>query len=212
MTTVFEKKQPFPHLIIEDLYSAEELKLVWDELRFLTQPGKLMDAAFFDAAWTTDSNGERVYYTNSKALILDHIYSHRDMSNILMVNRKLFTNGYLKRFSELAPYLVSANKTNWDLTKVRYYGDGAKYDPHTDVRFVCLAVSFFHKTPKKFDGGELYFPDHDYQYECPDNSMIVFPGFIKHGVNLVRCGEGPFSGSSRYSMTQFLGSYANIAS
>ena len=33
---------PFPHLIIENFYNDKELELIWEELRFLTKPDKLL--------------------------------------------------------------------------------------------------------------------------------------------------------------------------
>ena len=33
---------PFPHLIIRNFYNEEELKLIWEELNFLTKPGNFL--------------------------------------------------------------------------------------------------------------------------------------------------------------------------
>ena len=38
---------PFPHLILENFYNEEELELVWEELKFYTKPGKLLEAKDF---------------------------------------------------------------------------------------------------------------------------------------------------------------------
>ena len=35
--------KPFPHLILENFYNEEELNLVWEELKFYTKPGKLLE-------------------------------------------------------------------------------------------------------------------------------------------------------------------------
>ena len=37
-------QEPFPHLILRDFYNQNELKLIWQELNFYTQPGKLFEA------------------------------------------------------------------------------------------------------------------------------------------------------------------------
>jgi hypothetical protein len=55
-----------------------------------------------------------------------------------------------------------------------------------------------------FSGGELFFPDYDFEFDCNHNSMIMIPGYIKHGVKQITTQEKPFSGNSRYCMTQFL--------
>jgi hypothetical protein len=209
MTEILSHKNPFPYLVIKNAYSCEELRLIWQELEFLTYPRKLQDPETFQAA-CVEKDGEIVYTTNSKAIILDSFYSARDSSNILTINRKLFESGFLKTFSELAPWLRSANSTNWDNTKIRYYGNGTYYDPHTDDWFTGLAISFFHRLPKQYEGGDLYFPEHNIMHECENNSMIIFPGYVTHGVTPVRCEEKAFSGMSRYSMTQFFGCYPTV--
>ena len=86
--------KPFPHLIIENFYNKEELELVWEEFKFLTKPNKLLEAKDY---------GGVVTHTNSHALILDEVYSkgYRKLSNILTVNRKLFTSDILDLFAEI---------------------------------------------------------------------------------------------------------------
>ena len=35
---------PFPHIIVKDFYNEKELELIFEELRFYTHPGKLLEA------------------------------------------------------------------------------------------------------------------------------------------------------------------------
>ena len=191
--------QPFPHLIIKNFYNTEELELIWEELKFYTKPGKLFEAKDF---------GGVVDKTNSHAIILDEIYKkNRKLSNILTVNRKLFTSDTLDLFAEIHDCCCIANQSNNDVTKVRYYHNDEYYDPHTDKSFQFLAFSYFHKQPKKFSGGELVFPKYDYYYPCDDNSMIIFPGWVEHGVSKVKInGSEYYNGYGRYAITSFFGS------
>jgi len=195
--TIFE--DPFPHLVLEEFYNKEELELIWEELNFYTKPGKLLTAKDY---------GGIVGYTNAKALLLDHIYGekHRDISNILTVNRKMFTSGCLDHFSEIHDCCSIANKSNWDITKVRYYHHNQYYKPHIDKSIQFLSFSYFYKEPKKFDGGEVIFPKYDYEYECKNNSMIIFPGWVEHGVKRVTIDDSDyFDGYGRYAITSFFG-------
>ena len=76
--------EPFPHLVINNFYDDKELELIWEELKFYTKPGKLLEAKDF---------GGVVDKTNSHALCLDDLYmkeSYRSLSNILTINRNLF--------------------------------------------------------------------------------------------------------------------------
>jgi len=197
---------PFPHAIVDNFYNEEELKLIWEELNFYTKPGKLLEAKDY---------GGVVGYTNAKALMLDSVYpdysrsdgiNYRTLSNILTVNRKLFTSGVLDAFAGIHDCCSIANASNSDTTKIRYYHDGEGYDPHTDKGFQFLGFSYFYKEPKKFTGGQLYFPKYNYEVSCDNNSMIVFPGWVEHGVREVKIEDSDyFDGWGRYAITSFFG-------
>ena len=95
---------------------------------------------------------------------------------------------------------------NDDITKVRYYHDGEYYEPHTDLAFQFLSFSYFYREPKKFIGGEVYFPQYDYEYPCYNNSVIMFPGWVKHGVRTVKIDNSDyFEGKGRYCISSFFG-------
>ncbi len=190
----FEK--PFPHLIVDNFYDDEELELIWEELKFYTKPGKLLEAKDY---------GGVVEKTNHRALQLDVIYdSFRDLSNILTVNRKLFTSGILDIFAEIHESCWIAPQSDYDITKVRYYHDKEYYEAHTDKSFQFLAFSYFYKEPKKFTGGELFFPKHNYELTCENNSTIILPGWVKHGVKEIKIEDSNYyDGWGRYAITSF---------
>ena len=208
MATVCES--PFPHLILDNFYNEDELELIWQELNFYTLPNKLLPAKKF---------GGVVGKTESKGIILDSLYknysekniNYRNISNILTVNRKLFTSGVLDVFADIHDCCRTANMSNNDTTKVRYYHDGEGYEPHTDKGYQFLAFSYFYREPKKFTGGELFFPHYDYELPCDNNSMIIFPGWVEHGVREVSISDSEyFEGYGRYAITSFFGSIPPI--
>ena len=188
---------PFPLMVVENFYNEEELGLIWEELNFYTKPEKLLDA---------EGYGGIVDHTNAKALLLDEIYTkqYRNVSNILTMNRKLFQCGVLDKFSEIHGCCSIANQSNSDITKVRYYHDKEYYDPHTDKGFQFLAFSYFYKEPKKFTGGDLIFPKYDFKVPCENNTMVVFPGWVEHGVRKVSIENSDyFDGWGRYCISSF---------
>lgn len=195
--------RPFPHLIVHNMYTEGELSLIWQELDFLTSPAKLTTPDTYGGA----SNSLGDYLSNAKALVLDSVYRKREYSNILTVNRKLFSEGFVQIFSELSPDLKFASGVNADITKIRYYQNGEHYQPHTDYLYSSLSFSYFHREPKSYTGGELFFPPYDYEFPCEHNSMILLPAYVEHGVREVKTKEEPYSGNCRYTMTQFL--YSN---
>ena len=199
--------EPFPLMVINNFYNQQELDLIWKELDFYTAPNKLFSA---------ENYGGVVGYTNAKAIVLDDLYKNyennekgvnfRNISNILTVNRKLFESGVLDTFSSLHGCVSIANKTNHDITKVRYYHDGQYYDPHTDKSTMFLAFSYFYKEPKKFVGGDLEFTKYDFKLPCDNNSMVIFPGWVEHGVRKVKIKNSDYyDGWGRYAITSFFG-------
>ena len=202
--------EPFPLMVVSNFYNDMELTLIWQELEFYTAPNKLLEA---------ENYGGVVGYTNAKALHLDQIYrnnenengvNYRNISNILTVNRKLFNCGVLDKFSELHGCCSIANGTNWDTTKVRYYHNGEYYDPHTDKSTQFLGFSYFYREPKKFKGGDLEFPKYDFKIPCENNSMVIFPGWVEHGVRKVKIEDSDYyDGWGRYAITSFFGNRDN---
>ena len=189
---------PFPHLIIQNFYNKKELNLVWEELRFLTKPGKLLPP---------EDYGGVVGYTDAKALCLDVEYNHRIISNILTVNRRIFDNQILEPFSKIHDCCGESINCNYDITKVRYYHNGDRYDAHVDRIFHFLAFSYFYKEPKRFTGGELIFPKYNYELTCENNSLIIMPSWVQHGVKHVSIEDSDYyDGSGRYCISSFFGS------
>ena len=198
--------EPFPLMVVDNFYNQQELDLIWKELDFYTAPNKLL---------TAENYGGIKDYTNAKAILLDQLYknyekdkgtNYRKISNILTVNRKLFECGVLDTFSKLHECVSHAKETNWDITKVRYYHDGEYYDPHTDRSTMFLAFSYFFKEPKKFVGGDLEFPKYDFKLPCTNNSMVIFPGWVEHGVRKVKIKDSDYyDGWGRYAITSFFG-------
>ena len=192
-------RDPFPHMIVKNFYNESELKLIWEELDFYTKDGKLFDAHEF---------GGVVDKTNSKAIWLDKVFDkkYRNLSNILKVNRKLFDSAVLEAFSSVHDCCSIAKFCNYDVTKVRYYHDGDYYEPHIDKTVQFLGFSYFYREPKRFQGGELIFPKYDYTFDCPNNSLIMMPGWVEHGVTEVKIENSDyFDGHGRYAITSFFG-------
>ena len=196
--------EPFPLMVVQNFYNKIELELIWKELDFYTSPNKLFEAKEY---------GGVVDRTNAKAICLDELYkgqenkkNFRNISNILTVNRKLFNSGVLDKFSQLHECCTLATESNHDVTKVRYYHNNEYYDPHTDKSVMFLAFSYFFKEPKKFTGGDLIFPKYDFKVPCDNNTMVIFPGWVEHGVRKVTIKDSDyFDGWGRYCISSCFG-------
>jgi hypothetical protein len=192
-------KDPFPHLLIEDIYSDEELIYIWKELNFLTAKN-ILNPPHLTGSATEDGKCLK----NNNAVFLDDFYTNRDSSYILNLNAKIFDKKILNCYSELSFGYNSIKKINHDRTIISYYQNGDYYDSHSDAS-LYTAITWFYKEPKKYKGGDLIFSEYDYLVIAKNNSTILFPSFVFHKVEKVIIEENKiFTGNARYSMSQFL--------
>ena len=50
------------------------------------------------------------------------------------------------------------------------------------------------------------FPRYNYEFACDNNSLIMFPGWVEHGVSKVSINDSDyFDGYGRYAITSFFG-------
>ena len=200
-STIIKTIEPFPYLIIEDLYSEKELAYIWQELDFLTNPSKLEPSEHIAPT----------YYYNpplkqNSSLSLDEIYSKRKISNILTTNKKIFDKQILDEFSDLCFSYQNINETNFDVTLLSYYENGGYYNEHSDsALYTC--ITWFFKEPKAFSGGDFNFNQYDIKMEIKNNMSVIFPSFVSHSFDEIKMSEDfdlQLSGYGMYSMTQFL--------
>jgi hypothetical protein len=181
---------PFPHSIIHDFYNLEEQELIWEELTFLNRPNKLL---------TPDKTGDPSASSNKRGVFLDTLYGqNRHFSNILTINRKIFTILDFLKDNPFSEYLLYCN---YDQTMISYYEDQAHYDKHFDS-FVISSVTTFWKNPKQFVGGELKFSEFNYIPKMFHNTMIIFPSFVMHEVTKVSLKNNDGI-NGRYTINQF---------
>lgn len=208
MEIVHSLTHPFPHLIIENMYNDEELELIWEELEFLNKPEKFNTPENYGAAGNKET-GE--YLTKSLAIILEDVYvNNRKISNILNIHSKIFK--YNQLYFNLSPYHKKIMYINQGITKIRYYCNGDEYLPHSDTLWETLVCTYFNKFPKKFTGGELYFPEYNnYEVSCNHNMSVMFPSQFEHGVRKVNMlDDDSRSGYGRYCMSQCLSINPNL--
>lgn len=196
------KSEPFPHAIVENFYSKDELKFIWRELEFLTSPHKMIISG--KEIGTSIDPITNLPKANNHGIILDAIYPNRQISDILTISEKLFNSDLLKAFASLHPLMRHIQNINNSTTKIKYYENGEYYLGHIDTsRFTY--VSYFYKEPKMFEGGDLCFDEFNYTIPIKNNMMILFCGAITHSSTEIKMnGYDKFSGYGKYAITKFL--------
>lgn len=190
MNYTFSSK-PFPYIIIDDTFNKEEYSLIWKELYFHA------NNALNPSEYSGAKNKDGTYMSTAKGLILDHLYSgpYRELSNILKIkDRMFFNNEIYDKFHKQDPYWVTYAASVRDITKIRKYSAGDGYSPHWD-EWVHVLISTT-LCPVEDEGGNLIFPEHNFEIETKDNRTVIIPGWIKHGVSKVVKND-------RYAITTF---------
>jgi Rps23 Pro-64 3,4-dihydroxylase Tpa1-like proline 4-hydroxylase len=198
------KKEPFPHAIIEDFYSEEELRLIWKELDYLTSPNKMILSG--EKLSTAKDNLTQLTKSSSYGIMLDEYFSQKTYSDILVITNKIFNPNLLNQIASLHSLMGHVSYLNDSITKLKYYEDAEEYKGHIDTsRFTML--NYFFKEPKQFTGGNLYFKDFDYTIEIKNNMVVFFCGAINHASTKLISNDfyDKFSGYGKYVVAKFLG-------
>ena len=202
MKKIEKYTSPFPYLIVKDWYTSEECELIWKELDFLSDLKKLQHSSLSGAHETTP-DGNIINLSSHKSLYLNEVFFHEHMSNIMIITKKLFSSGILSLYAKLDAYSKSSLTLQQSSIKIGYYENGDSYGAHYDAyNFTC--ISYFYKEPKKFSNGNLHFVDYGIEYECLNNSMIIFPSHIIHKVNSINFFGESNKKEGRFYIGQFL--------
>ena len=196
MKIIKDATKDFGYLKIFDLYSYEELDVIWKEIFHLDY---IMDSVELGDRRAIDKDGDSKM--SGKGLFIDDIYFNREFSPILKYNRKLFTDENIcNSIGDSHP----ANKVaygciNKDSTILNRYSNFQEYLPHYDVATFSAITVLLHK-PEKISGGEFKFTDYGVSFGCINNSCIIFPSWVQHSVGKLECLEN----SRRYSIAQLM--------
>lgn len=206
MTTpkLYLKNEPFPHAIIEDFYSEQEIEIIWKELNYLTSPNKMIFSG--NELGTAKDSFSQTVKSNSYGINLDDFFTQKSFSDILIITDKIFNASLLNEIASIHPLMGHVKSLNYSNTKLKYYEDTEEYTSHTDVSRFTM-TSYFFKEPKQFTGGDLYFEDFDYTVKIKNNMVVFFCGSIKHASTKLISNDfyDKFSGYGKYVVTKFLG-------
>jgi hypothetical protein len=186
--------EPFEHLIVDDVYTEDEMAQIWREIYFLK-------SKFQDPNDTVPAIIGGTVLKKNKALFIDDVYADRGFSDLLRVNRKVFTADVINAIAELHPAYGAVRSCNVDSTMINYYADGDYYKAHIDTS-VFTFITFLVQEPQGFSGGDFLFPDFEYTVKQKNNRVVIFPGCIRHQVTKVKLNTPVSEG--RFSMSQFL--------
>lgn len=192
-------------IVIDNFYSEEQLQEIWDEIKFLTNP-KIMFEDKDELEAAVDVNGN--FITNKAGVWVDKVYNNWRSSNLL---RNIINN---LNDAQLKTEVLNHNtlhKILWYCDKrghlLSYYENTGYYSKHTDGG-VYTVLSYFHKEPKMFSGGDIILHSYDNSkkatIETKNNRVVIIPSCVVHEVSEVKITTKKFSGDGRYCLSAFL--------
>lgn len=106
-------KEPFEYIIIDETYTKDELKLIFLELDFWSLSKNLMGPDQTGTARWNDGTAKK----KNTGVFLDDVYTNRNFSNILKLNRKI----YKIETNQPSVIVNFLKQSNYDTTLVSYY-------------------------------------------------------------------------------------------
>lgn len=180
-------KQPFPHLVIKDLFTKDEISSIRVETDFLYQ-SSLSEASLTSSKSAGFPDGTILDKANYDVVYLDNVYSNLDNSIINTQIKNLVSQGIFFAYSQIEPWANRFRYFGLSLigtsTKVNFFEPGHQYKAHRDLSEFTSLI-YLHDEVKQFTGGLLNFPEFQFSYPCDHNTLILFPGRILHEVTEV---------------------------
>ena len=202
----YHEVNKIPVMVIDGFFSKSVEERIMQELLFLNNdPRKLRDPEESGSAWDPDPNAKdgKRYLKKNKAHSLDAIYYDRSASNILLENRKLWSDEITTELMQAHPIFRYVKYANLDATLVSYYENSDYYLPHRDDATIT-ALTWFYKKPKAFTGGELVLEE-SLEIECTSNRCVVFPSIALHSVKEIALApDNVGKDYGRFTISQFL--------
>jgi Rps23 Pro-64 3,4-dihydroxylase Tpa1-like proline 4-hydroxylase len=184
-------------MLVDDFYTTKEQFSIWEELEYYRRKNLYSDGKRPDSYGVSPvANLNRIY--------LEELYpDNRQDSNILTLYKKILSEEVLEKYRQTTPAARQFENTNYDCSVVNYYEDSNNYGEHFDS-FMHTVFIWFYKSPKRFEGGNLRFPELNKTVECIHNRMVMFPSYYLHEVDKVKI-ENKYrdQGLGRYCMTHF---------
>lgn len=195
-------EDPFPHIIIHNMYDNYELQLIQVELDYYVSANNF--ALPEESGSARENDGMGGILKNNLCVPMNYLWRDPHWSNILRLNRKLWDPIIVEQ-SKKHWAMDALHSVNYDSTLLSYYEKSHYYKPHKDS-FNLTALTHFFRTPKMFSGGDLFFPQYpDYTLTSETNRCIIFPSLVQHGVTEVNVEQDKIGyGFGRWTMSQFL--------
>jgi hypothetical protein len=192
------------HLVVDDFFNDDELKLVWRELDYLTSPNRMF-LPTDPHSGSAIQNGKPLKQNMVAPLM--QLFNSPQYSDIFNSFGKIYNGEFIQIMDDMSNefryYTMSEHLNNRCF--VSYYEDEDYYKLHRDNAMLTF-LYWVNKEPKRFVGGDLTIPEIGIDVEYKNNRLIVFPSHLLHSVSSIKMIEDnePLSGYGRYCISYFM--------
>lgn len=190
-------------LVIDETFDDVELAKIWEDIdiiqlqKLFEHPNKHNSACDLNTDIPTPLKQNR-------GVFLDPLMADNTIRHIPPIVSKLFwAKGITDILVDINPALSIFANLNHSRTLLSYYSNSDHYKSHTDSA-VFTILTWLHREPKAWTGGELILNNWDITIEPKHNRSLIIPSSFSHEVTPVKMIPGSDATTmGRYCISQF---------
>lgn len=188
---ILHNDNPFFNISLENVFSAEELKIIFKEINELKEK-------FKDPNSTRSATIHSEILKKNTGMFLVEYKNYENLKTIKIIDKSIKKISTNSNWENLA-FKRIFNSLMWGSELINCYKKNDYYKPHVDDGIFSI-IFFLWDNTSNFEGGDLYFPEHDYLHKCKSNHGILFFSKEMHGVTPIITNDEE---SNRYSIVTF---------
>jgi predicted 2-oxoglutarate/Fe(II)-dependent dioxygenase YbiX len=189
---ITHKNIPFFHICLENIFSSEELEIIFKEINQLKYSFK---HEYFTKS-ATDKDLKLL--KKNTGVFLSETKNYQKLKITKLIDKCIKKISNNENWNNLT-FKRMFNSLMWGGELLNCYKNNDYYKPHADVGIFTI-IFFLWDDNSNFQGGNLFFPEYDYVYNCIHNNAIVFLSKEIHGVTPIKILN---KNSNRYSIVTF---------
>lgn len=188
---IIYNNNPFFNISLENIFSKEELKIIFKEINELKKH-------FKGSKFTGSASSQSKVLKKNTGMFLIENETYEDLKIIKIIDKCIKKISIDNNWKNLA-FKRLFNSLMWGGELLNCYKNNDYYKPHIDVGTFSL-IFFLWENSSNFEGGDLFFPEYDYLHKCNNNCGILFFSKELHGVTPTIVNDEK---STRYSIVTF---------
>jgi len=190
-------------LVIDETFDEDELAKIWIDIERVQANNLFEYPSEKNSAYSTKT-GEPTPLKQNHGVFLDPLVEKGVVKHIPEIASKLFwAKGLTDVLIDIHPALSIFSSLNYSRSLLSYYSNSDHYKPHTD-NAVFTILTWLHREPKAWTGGELILNNWDITIEPKHNRSLVIPSSFSHEVTPVKMMPGSDTATmGRYCISQF---------